>query len=522
MTIAMDRCATPTMIREAEERAMNGGGIAERRLIETAAQAVADVICNRVPKTVRGAVLAGRGNNGADGVATARFLSGRGYSVDVYEMPGDRCSEGFSEQREAAENVNFLPMIAVIPWGEYGFVVDAMFGIGANRELRGIAADVVRSLENANTRPTVFSVDVPSGIDALNGAVLGGAVKADVTVSFTAKKTGLVLYPGRTYAGECILADAGVPAEEISQKGYRLLSKVPDLPKRDPAGHKGTFGRILLVCGSDGAPGAAILATRACYRSGAGLCKLVSVPTVFAEIGKIPEAVVCTRERFTADPAGEGNGFGVRLIGPGLGTDPEAEKLLDCVMQDTGDERSVTVFDADALNLLAKRLNGTTSAERMKELSEMLPARAVLTPHPAELSRLLRRSVSEIAGNRLEIANEWLSAVNGREKVLVMKDAATMVVGDGTIWINETGNDGMGTAGSGDVLAGITAAVAWQAYRGTRTTAECAAAAVALHGTAGDFAGAEIGRTSLMAGDLVRYLPRAFGAPSAVEKGTDD
>ena len=177
--------------------------------------------------------------------------------------------------------------------------------------------------------------------------------------------------------------------------------------------------------------------------------------------------------------------------------------------------KHVIVLDADALNILSKRLTGTTPQERMRELRRLLPKNCLFTPHLAELGRLLGVSVADIPGSRLDIARMWNYET---DHVLIMKDACTLVVGEGTVRFNETGNDGMGTAGSGDVLAGITAALAMEFLHGTMSLADCAAAAVAVHGTAGDLAAADIGRRSLMAGDLVRYLPKAYGAPCAAEE----
>lgn len=555
MGTVIDRLYTAQQIRRAEEITMRERGIPEQTLIETAAEAVAgaalavietnrairsehasgsgksgdDVVGekNTSIKVVRVAVLAGRGNNGADALAAARMLVCEGCSVDVFETPGERCSSGYQGQRGklaavTADGSNLslriLTLSPEIDWTSYDIVIDGLFGIGLNRPITGLIYDTILSLNSASDSACVISVDVPSGVDADTGAILGIAVKASVTVTFTAEKTGLSLYAGRTYAGQCIVADAGIPLDTLPGAGYPALRAVPKLPERDPAGHKGSFGRILIVAGSETGPGACMLASKACYRSGAGLCKLVAPKEVLPEVLRIaPETVFCERKRFLSDPEKQSAGYKVCLIGPGLGTDEEASKLLDVILADS--EERVVILDADALNLLSKRLKADTWEKRIEELSEMLPKQCVLTPHPTELARLLGLGTSQIAELRLAIADRWREVT---PMVLVMKDAATLVAGDDTIWFNETGNDGMGTAGSGDVLAGILAAMSNDAARGVSTLAQCAAAAVAIHGTAGDLCAEEIGRRSLTAGDIVRYLPKAFGAPKAVEKGTDD
>ncbi|MBO4627212.1 MAG: NAD(P)H-hydrate dehydratase [Lachnospiraceae bacterium] len=520
MGIVTDKIMTPELIREAERLAMNVAGIPESVLIETAAGALAACVETMQPNG-RIAVLAGSGNNGADAIAAARFLANNGFSVDVYETEVRRRSDGYLGQLEKLV-ASGLPIARKaltkdIPFGDYDIAIDGLFGIGLNRAITGEIAEIIDALNAVREsfgRPRIVSADVPSGIDALGGSILGTAVKADVTVTFSAKKTGLVLYPGREYAGKTIIADAGIPMEPVAAKGYNRLCEVPKLPKRSPAGHKGTFGRILILAGSETGPGAALLATCACYRSGAGLVKLVIPAVVLPEVlHTVPEAVFCDRGRFLADPKAEMKGISVALIGPGLGTDEEAQKLLEEALEAGREEGTVFVLDADALNILARKLTKEGATERFRELAEILPAHCILTPHMAELSRLLGIPVAEIAEKRLEIATDLCGAT---DLVPVIKDACTLVAGDGEVWLNETGNDGMGTAGSGDVLAGIAAALSMESVRGTMRLAECAAAAVAVHGTAGDLAALEIGRRSLTAGDLVRYLPKAFGAPEAL------
>lgn len=531
MAIVGGRAYTPQQIRDAENEAMTVCAIPESRLIATAASAVTAEICGRFPgaetKGLRAAVLVGRGNNGADGWMTAAGLLRNGWSVDVIrtsEAGGSAgCAEAYEtfleESKQSSGNTHSVATLSdAVAWDSYDVIVDAVFGIGLNRDVSGEVASVFSEINAKRGRAYVVSVDVPSGIDALTGAVLGAAVRADCTVTFSAKKTGLVLYPGRDYAGTCVVTDAGIPARCFREEGYAVLETAPILPKRARDGHKGIFGKILIIAGSANGPGACILAAKACYRSGAGIVKAVAPEVVLPELLRFaPETVFCGRKRYFSRIAEEQAGYDVRLIGPGLGTDAEASELLASVLG--GSDDTVTVFDADALNLLAKLLSDGTPEQRIRQLAAMLPKQSILTPHPAELSRLLGVKVGEVSAKRLDFAKLWISLC---DIVLVMKDACTIVAGDGKLVFNATGNDGMGTAGSGDVLAGIASALANFALRGTATPAECAAFAVALHGTAGDIAASEIGRVSLTAGDIIRYLPRALGAPSAIEKGTDD
>jgi len=554
-----ERIYTPEQIRAAEQITMQEYGIPRELLMEHAAMAVAAEICGADEVYhATAAILAGPGNNGADGLATARLLTRRGVKVTVFEADPECRNEAYRRQRAmlqayVEEGVLFGRLSQDIDWDAFDFIIDALFGIGCNRELTQTVRSAVLSL-NAYTesfpvemsqdmipdgaeedgireyerfdRATVISVDVPSGIDSRTGAVLGAAVRADCTVTFSGVKTGLSLYPGREYAGFRVVADVGIPKAAMPADDRTVLCGAMPLLRRNPAGHKGTFGKTLLIAGSEKTPGAAALAARACYRSGAGMVKVVSDAAVLKELLiSVPEVIVTERAQWLADPARETAGYDVIVIGPGLGTDETAACLLRKAL---AMEDKTFVLDADALNILAARADadagrggcepfpenpGTRSsvrniAKRMKQLQDMLPKKTILTPHPLELARLLAVDAAVIAKDRLSIAEQWIACADA---VLIMKDAATLIAGGGRIRFNETGNDGMGTAGSGDVLAGICGAFARDASNGRRTLAECAAAAVSVHGTAGDLAARKYGTVSMTAGDMIETLPAVFG-----------
>ncbi|MBR5712102.1 MAG: NAD(P)H-hydrate dehydratase [Lachnospiraceae bacterium] len=517
---------TPEQIRDAEQVAMNDLGIPQELLMEHAALAVANAICEDTSRGECGdcaasaALLAGTGNNGADALATARLLSRRGFTVTVFEKNSDPGNEAYRRQRQwlsAYENVTFAKLELPIEWERYEYIVDGLFGIGCNRNLTGEVFEVVASL-NAYTgetgsgvrRAKVFAIDVPSGIDSRTGQVLGDAVKADVTVTFSAKKTGLSLYPGRTYCGRCIVADVGIPKQAMPTEFGCAMRGPWSMRERIPYGHKGTFGKILILAGSENTPGAAVLAARAAFRSGAGMVKVVSTENVLAEmLHALPEAILCTREQWLDEPDEQAAGYDVIVAGPGIGTDEAARRLLHSALKRKG---TIRVIDADALNILAAELRAEEPAERIRELQRLCDGECVLTPHPMELSRLTGMRPAEIAADRLAVAKEWQDA---GEAVLVMKDAATMVVGDWYIWFNENGNDGMGTAGSGDVLAGMLGAIATDAVSGYRTLAQSAAEAVSLHGLAGDIAAEKLGTYSMTSGDIAEAIPEAISSANA-------
>ncbi len=511
---------TKTAVMQAESVAMGQLGIPQMLLMEHAATAVSEEIM-RICKPCRVMVLAGTGNNGADAVATGRLLAGNGYCVNV-EIVGDgRRTEAMQEQvRIAGAYPGIRISETVSNWQDetYEILIDGLFGIGLNRDIRGLYRDRIEMLNEYRVQhpdATVFSVDIPSGIDATTGEILGAAVCADYTVTFSKRKTGLILYPGRTCAGICITRPIGIPESAWGNDGYPVLTGLQMLPKRPADGHKGVFGRTLLIAGSDGMTGASVLAARACYRCGAGICKVVGTEQVIRDLTAIvPEALSMTRQAFLDNPEEAGKGYETIVIGPGLGLTEESQNLVNTVLRYR--EKTV-IWDADALTILVASLTSDTPCGRIGELSRKLPENSILTPHIGELGRLLGQPTGELSGHTWQTAELW----NGASQItLIMKDACTLIVGGGTIYLNQTGNDGMGTAGSGDVLAGICGALGKAVTDGTMTTAEAAAAAVTIHGTAGDLMAKKLGTRSLMSGDIAEGIPETLKT-LADEKGLE-
>ncbi|MGX8729061.1 MAG: NAD(P)H-hydrate dehydratase, partial [Lachnospiraceae bacterium] len=399
--------------------------------------------------------------------------------------------------------------------------IDALFGIGLGREVRGDFAAAIRIMNEAKGK--VVAADIPSGISADTGQVLGTAVRADVTVTMQCGKPGLFLDPGRQYAGEVRIRDIGIWSQFCSRtdgilrfaQNDRHLEKnwLPPrpicmleksdlstlLPRREPSGNKGTFGKVLLIAGSENMAGAAILAARAVLASGAGMVKVLT-PACNREILQIsvPEALLATYTPENVEKVLQSNlSFGnVVAIGPGLGTGPEARRLVRTVMEVSEDsvvskdsQKSLLVLDADALNIIAS-----------ENLRESLPKGAFLTPHIVEFSRISELSAKEIQADRLSAARAFAERYGVR---LILKDARTVICGDGEAFINLSGNDGLATAGSGDVLTGILAGLLAQ---GTEP-AFAGPTAAFLHGLAGDAAAEKMGRRSMNAGDVCSSLP---------------
>lgn len=489
------RIASGEEIRELERVAMEEQGIPQLLLMEHAAMAVAQ----EIPQGARVLLLCGGGCNGADALACGRILLRRGcrtdYMIGFSDKPCSEWQAQWSYLQAYMQGSRIFSLIeGTLPsFEEYDFLVDGVFGIGLNRNLTEPISSLFRRINALQRRPRVIGIDVPSGVQATTGAVMGEALRADVTVTFTFQKTGLVLYPGRMYAGEVRVADVGISAGDTYT--YEALAEPRDrwLPKRSENGHKGTFGKIMIYAGCESMPGAASLCAKAAYRSGAGLVKVVSHAEALRTLHElVPEAIGQETEAHLAEATGA-LGYSVLVVGPGLGTAQDAEARLERALAWEGRK----VLDADALNLLTRRLDTRTREpeERIDLLNEWLSADCILTPHLLELSRLLAVPKEDLMCRQLA----WCERLRERMQcVLVWKDACTVVIGDGRVYLNTTGNDAMATAGSGDVLAGICGAFAAV----EKSCYDAACKAVYVHGAVGDLCRAEVGAYATMAGDL--------------------
>ncbi|MBQ4537025.1 MAG: NAD(P)H-hydrate dehydratase [Lachnospiraceae bacterium] len=467
-------------------------GIPGMVLMERAALRVFEVIDGRVQpcdkEKQKVLILAGTGNNGADGIALARLLSEAGYRVEVWGLGNpDKASSQWKEQ------VNILTHYSVNFGGkplqeEYTIVVDALFGVGLCREVSDEYAEALAFCNAQNALKV--AVDMPSGIDTDTGAVLGCAFKADVTVTFGFVKRGLLMHPGCEYAGEVVVADIG-----ISERSF--FGEEPDmflydepleqlLPKRANGGNKGTFGKVLLIAGSLNMAGAAVLSARAAYRAGAGMVKVLTVPENREIIQRtVPEALLGTY----ADLEASLEWADVIGIGPGLGINAEARDVLEKVICHSN---LPILIDADGLNLLAESEDMTETLAIQGERGRCI----ILTPHVGELSRLTRTEIRELKTNLPEYTVQYSRK---QHAIIVAKDARSFVAKeDRPVFINTKGNSGMATAGSGDVLAGCILGLMAQQMDGF----EAACVGVYAHALAGDKVAFEKGEYGCMAGDI--------------------
>lgn len=469
-------------------------GIPASVLMERAALESLKEIEKRMPPdhTKSVLVMCGVGNNGGDGLALARLFCDKGYLVDVWCV-GNQEKATEEWKRQFAILQHFPVTFCNSPCkNEYTVLIDALFGIGLSREVSGVYE---RSMEIfQNIRGLKVALDVPSGINSDNGVCMGIAVKVDLTVTFAFCKRGLMLYPGNLYAGEVVTVDIGIGENAFFGEEPEMFLYDEDpaelMPARNKDGNKGTFGKVLLIAGNKKMAGAAILAARAAYRIGAGMVKVISDSENRPIIQQaIPEALFGTKE----DLEESLSWADVVAIGPGLGKTKEAQELLAIVLEK---ESVPLLIDADGLNILA----GNNELRNGVREQGAGGRDIVLTPHVGELSRLTEIPISKLKEalwqNCSELAMELQTTV-------VAKDARTFICRENEkICINTAGNNGMATAGSGDVLAGVIAGLMGQNLNGYKA----ACIGTYLHAKAGDYVTGKVGEHACMASDIAGAL----------------
>ena len=502
------KVATAEQVREFDRRAVQEFGVpsielmenAGRHVFEAARGLLADVDGNRV------AVIAGRGNNGGDGFVAARHLRDAGVDVDVYllgdpaEVRGD-AKVNLDILLKTGHQVQWINSASQLNLAEC-VIVDAIFGTGLKGEITGLAADAINAV-NASNQPAV-AVDLPSGLDADSGEIWGVCVNADCTVTFALPKIGLLTYPGAACVGNLLVGDIGIPKQLYDEINVEVADDqwVADrLPARPPDANKGTFGTAVVIAGSPGYTGAAAMASMAVLRSGAGL-SMLAVAEGLQDImaAKLTEVITHPLPQ-TADRAISSEAVAPALefckkaksvvLGCGLGTHDETCRFVHEFVRSID---KPAVVDADGLNCLSKDVS----------ILEGPQGELVLTPHPGEMSRLIGTGIPEIQSNRLDTAREAASRFHS---VVVLKGARTLIADpSGRVFINMTGNVGMASGGTGDVLAGIIGGLLAQGM----STFEAAVCGVYIHGKAGDIAACELGETGMIAGDLLEAVPYAI------------
>ncbi|OPY58015.1 MAG: Bifunctional NAD(P)H-hydrate repair enzyme Nnr [Pelotomaculum sp. PtaU1.Bin035] len=510
------RVVTAEEMKRLDQAAIKEYGVPGLVLMENAGRQVVEVIGD-VLGIVRGKVVTvfiGKGNNGGDGLVIARHLLNMGAEVKVLALAGVEEITGDAAVNleiwrkmgqkiyslHHGDGINIVRLILM----NSELIVDAIYGTGFRGKMEEKVGRIVEVL-NGSGKP-IIAVDIPSGLEANTGRVNEPCIQAAHTVTFALPKLGLILEPGADYAGELHVADISIPSvllEKEAPQRYLITEElVRDwLPPRPSAAHKGDFGRVLVVAGSRGMTGAASLVGEAALRSGSGLIT-VAVPETLHDILEAKLTEVMT---VPLPDTGNGNlslgarqrilslleGVNVLALGPGLSTEPEVATMVRELLPLV---RVPCVLDADGLNALAGNV----------EILRKIQTPVVITPHPGEMARLMGVTTREIQEDRLSVASKAAASWN---VVALLKGARTVVAAPGgAIYINPTGNPGMATAGSGDVLTGIVASLISQGL----DPALAASAGAYIHGMAGDMGAREKGMIGLTAGDIITYLPAAI------------
>lgn len=494
---------TSQQIHELDEYTIEHEPIKSIDLMERAARALTLAISERWTRQVPVVVFAGPGNNGGDALAVARMLSEQGYDVKTYlfNISGHLSADCAENKRRLTEKKNrqltevtneFDP-----PQLEAGMlVVDGLFGSGLNKPLAGGFASLVKYINASQAE--VVSIDVPSGLMTEDNSynVRANIIRATLTLTLQQRKLSFLFGENQQFIGQLRVLDIRLSKEGINKTDaqYTMLeeNEVRGMLKpRSPFAHKGTMGQAFIIAGSYGMAGAAVLATKACLRAGAGKVT-VHTPKRNVSILQncVPEAVLqIDREETTFTETVSTEQFQAMAIGPGLGTTDQTAVALIAQLRRT---TCPIVADADALNILANR----------RAWLQQLPKGIILTPHPKELERLEGQCIDSY--ERLTKARNLAEHLEGY--VLLKGHYSALCLPDGRVVFNPTGNAGMATAGSGDVLTGIICGLLARGY----SQQEACSIGMYLHGLAGDLAAQELGEESLIASDLIRYLPKAF------------
>lgn len=479
-------------MKEADRYTIEELGVPSLVLMERAALQTVELMEKKGIDMSRVLVVCGSGNNGGDGFAVARILTEKGRRADILFVGKESSmSSECRRQKEIAEKMG-LNILTEFPRACYSVVVDAVFGVGLSREIEGKYRDLIEIMNSAHGYKV--AVDIPSGVCAKSGKILGTAFRADLTAAMACVKAGCELYPGKNMAGETEAVPIGINPKLFDGNEDVLFTydrtDIPSLlPARPADSHKGTYGKLLMITGSRGMAGAACLAARAAYTAGAGLVR-VYTPESNRQIiqQNLPEAVLTCYEEYDEEQLDELLGWADAVcIGCGIGTDATAEKMLVGTLSKAA---VPCVVDADGINLLG----------RHRELLEQTGGDLILTPHIMEMSRLTGIPAPDIKENRLDILRH---ASDKCAAVWVLKDSRTIAAQKGRHpFINLAGNSAMAKAGSGDVLAGVISGLLAQGA----APFESAALGVYLHACGGDESRERLGSYSVLAGDLIRGI----------------
>lgn len=479
-------------IRQADQYTIQNEPIPSVDLMERAATQVFQWLITHINKECKIKIFCGMGNNGGDGLVVARLLFNEGFVSQVFMV---RYSEKMSHDCE----VNYLRlqqetqvMVRDIrsekDWpvfSEGDIIIDALFGSGLNRAIEGLTAELINHLNQQ--KAIRIAIDIASGLFADSPSPAAAIFKPDYTLTFQMPKLAFMMPENDPYVGQLEVLDIQLHPKfllEVDTNNFLVNKEIikPIIHHRTKYSHKGTYGHALLVAGSEGKTGAAILGAKSCLRTGVGLLSVKLPRSAWTPLqASLPEAMIHVDDQLEA--------FNAIGVGPGLGKDDDAQRMVRHLIQDT---LVPLVMDADALNILAEN----------KTWLSFLPPKTILTPHPKEFERLFGKTSDSF--ERLELLRKMAVKYN---IIIVLKGANTATaMPNGTIFFNSTGNPGMATAGSGDVLTGVILSLLAQRY----SPEEAAVLGVYLHGLAGDLAAKEVGPEALIASDITEHIGKAY------------
>jgi hydroxyethylthiazole kinase-like uncharacterized protein yjeF len=501
------KVSTVEQMRKLDSSAIRDYGITQEILMENAGQATYFVILDQIGvEGKKFVIFCGPGNNGGDGLVVARKISSQGGSAKVFLMSDKGKFKGAAKQNfeifsRLSDEIRGVEDMDEVESSteESDVIVDAIFGTGITRDVEGKYKKVINLINKS--KKTTVSVDIPSGVNGDNGKIMGTAVISDYTVTYGLPKVGNLLYPGYQKCGKLYVTHISFPPKLYNKSDHKIETAQPlPLPERPGDGHKGTFGKALFIAGSKGYYGAPHYSALSFLKAGGGYSRLAtpeSVTPFIATEGKeivfIPltetsdGSIAAKNKKQLATTAGE---MDMVVLGPGISLNRETQELARDLVKEI---ECPLLIDGD----------GITAISEQRDILQSRSAPTVLTPHPGEMSRLTSRSMSEIEENRIPILREECKALNS---IIVLKGAHSLTgTPDGKVRINMSGNPGMGTAGSGDVLTGCIAAM----FGLGLPLEEAVTTGVFMHGFSGDLAAAEKGEDGITARDIMNFLPPA-------------
>lgn len=500
-------------MRDVENYTMNTLSVSSPVLMERAALASFNHIINSNPENVL--IFAGNGNNGGDGIAIARMLLTTNIHVDLV-LTGNR-NKSTVENEKQYYSFNTLNNtlknkssvfydLESIDISKYDVIVDALLGIGISRELEGIYLNAVNIINNSDAY--IYSLDIPTGINTDTGVVMGTAIKANETLCFSEYKLGLFLNDGPDYTGKVNLFDVGILNSDYLINSFNINHKLIHaleykdinslIPERKITGHKGTFGKILIIAGSSKMAGAALLSSKAAFSAGAGMVKLISSDiNREAILSCLPELMYESSDNISESDLNNNYKWAdIVIIGPGLDINDNSKKLVEYTMKNS----SVPVIaDADALNIIADNLE-LFNYRKEKNLI------TIITPHPGEFNRLFK-NINFINNPSCTNPEDIKKIANHFGIIIVAKNCKTIISDGDETYINLSGTNGMATAGSGDVLTGIMSSVIYNmVYNHNNSVLLSTALAVYIHGLSGEKASKEKNDYSMTANDIINHI----------------